>query len=142
MMRKFIFIFVLLMICGFTPNPIYAQKGCEYDRNGYREVPRSSTLVEINAGKFRQMKGRIDKGGSPLLIASLYRKSKTRRIFVGSQKVDQNGWFCFKNLPAGKYLMKLGGDIQLVTADVYITIAPKNKKASGKNIEITLGLAI
>ena len=69
-----------------------------------------------------------------------YRESKraeAKQRRVAACKVGINGEFCFSDLPAGKYELRISRE-GFKVACISLMIAPKNRKSSGRQIKVTL----
>lgn len=115
-------------------------QNCKIDKNGYKDVPCAHIKSTISKGKYKQLKGKVnDNNGESILsaIVSLHQITENEAKFIGSQEVDYKGRFCFKNLPKGKYVLKVGAK-NFNCFDVELEIDKKDKNALNEELIIEL----
>ena len=130
--------FLIFFLCGFLAISSEAQN-CKYDNNGVREIPTYNQVVSLVGINVKMVKGKvIDWRGKvvPKSIVSLHKKTKKGLVFVGSIVVGEDGKYCFKNIPNGKYVIK-GGFDGFNRTEVEFNLNPRNRKAK-KQLDITL----
>ena len=158
--------FVLIIIIALPPssftlaqtvvnsNSIKNKPRCKCTPAKANETPvGANEIVEINGGKVKQLKGYVtDLNGDYIngVIVEVFDyknadKDKSLYNIANSRKrraacwVSKDGRFCFSNLPRGDYLLRvgtIGGGFNYGL--VKVTLSPKEKDSSDKEIEILL----
>ena len=103
---------ILLLSVLFLTNGIYAQD-CEFDKNGFREVPWGHIQNTINYGKVSEIRGRLFDVADDVIPEAgiaVYQILKNKKKFIGSQITDKKGNFCFRNVKRGTYEINIGKD--------------------------------
>ena len=114
----------------------------------------NQTLLVIERRKYRSINGIVrDANGlavSDLLVEvfdhpehlllsypeSVQNKKVQHRI--AACVVGENGRFCFKNIPAGKYELRFSKDGGWNHTQVYVVVAPSNRKATNRRLVISM----
>jgi hypothetical protein len=65
------------------------------------------------------------------------KKAEAKQRRVAACKAGINGEFCFPNLPAGKYELRISRE-GFKVACISLVIAPQSRKSSGRPIKVTL----
>ena len=73
-----------------------------------------------------------DNGKYPTPTSSAHKR-------VAACKVDADGKFCFTGVKPGKYILAVGADGYNISF-VSITLSPKDRRSSGKGLQINLQL--
>jgi len=75
-----------------------------------------------------------------------YKQVKTiiSRERIAARLILKGGRFCFRNLPAGKYLLRIGSrdDPQFSAMNVFVTVAPKSQKYLRRGLKVDLAMSI
>jgi hypothetical protein len=99
--------------------------------------------VRYKLGKYKRLDGKVvtayNNEPVPLATISLHREGDNDLTFVGSVAADENGRFCFKNLPAGKYVLKVGSN-GFKRFDIYLEVAPNDRESSAKKLTVELNV--
>ncbi len=109
-MRRYIFVLMSLAFLCFLPEPGFAQK-CRYDKEGAREVPCAFSVVEIRGGTVREISGKVLDSNNAIMddaTVVVFKLAGKEEVYIGTQKTDQKGRYCFGKLPAGNYVLKAG----------------------------------
>ena len=130
-----------LILCLFYLPTIVSGQRCRYNPNGPKEVEFVWMTNKLEGGQWSGLKGRVtDRNSSPIPGAqlALFSKKDDEPVFVGSLETDFKGRFCFGDLPAGKYLLRVGHTgFQRYDFDLEIVRKAKNKK--GLEISLDIG---
>jgi hypothetical protein len=65
-------------------------------------------------------------------------KAKVKQRRLAACKTTANNNFCFPNLPAGKYELRISKDSEWKTIQIYLVVAPHNRKSSRLPIKVYL----
>lgn len=131
---------LIFLLCGFFAISVKAQN-CKYDANGYKNVPCANELVSYIGISIKEIKGTLrDPRGDIVVggIVSLHRVTKKGLEFVGSLEIGEDGKYCFKNMPHGKYVVKAGFNGFKCT-QIEFNLNSRNRRAK-KQLDITLEL--
>jgi hypothetical protein len=73
-----------------------------------------------------------------LLSSPESEKAQAKQRRIAACLTEMNGKFCFPNLPAGKYELRIGKEDGWKITYFYLVVAPHNRKASGAQIKVHL----
>jgi hypothetical protein len=154
-MNALVLAFLLLLPAGF---PAKHNCGCvKAKRNETTRQWGNEHIVLVDHKPYRQIQGTVFIGNKEKienalvelfthpehLLLSTYvereeAKSKQRRL--AACKTGADGRFCFKNIPAGKYELRMSVTYGINLSSTYLILAPKNRKSSRKQLEVYLSV--
>lgn len=126
----------------------------------------SSEWDTINAGEVRSIRGTVlhpDDTRAEFIIVEVYRNDLATPVSkityvqvneiinrgrIAAVETGTSGKFCFKNLKPGNYMLRanMGGERISLSAfkmmNIFVTLAPRNKKGIQRELKIQLEMAI
>jgi hypothetical protein len=124
---RFFLLYIILLISTIA---VSAQKCTDKTVGNERRVC-SHMVVEIDGIETRLVKGIVVDANNtaiPDSIIEVYEAKEDGRL-VATYKTKFNGKFCFKNLPEGKYILRVGwSGLGFNCTDIKIDIKGKTKK--------------
>lgn len=155
------FIFAIALSCSLAIPAV----GGDCGEKTTETLASSSEWETINAGEVRSIRGRVlhpDGTRAEFMIVEVYRNdlatpvSKITYVQVNeiinrgrieAVETGTSGKFCF-NLKPGNYMLRanMGGERISLSAfkmmNIFVTLAPRNKKGIQRELKIELGMAI
>jgi hypothetical protein len=102
----------------------------------YSEIPAQNIIVEV----YRNRLSKISLGEEDYKVVAEIISHKR----IKARLIEKGGRFCFRSLPAGKYLLRIGmrDDPQFSPMNVFVTVAPKAKQSSRRILRVNLAMSI
>lgn len=158
-MRRFSIAIFAFSLFTFTFNAFAQKQHCDCLFTSKNDVPSmGNVIVVINEGKVKQIKGTVAYASGELMdnaVIEVFQVSKNEvvddenayKITENKKrktacKTNRSGKFCFKDLPKGIYVLKIGLDTlkdRIGTNGIYFIVEVDSKNGEKHEIEATIG---
>jgi len=154
-------VLLLLLVIAFAFSPARNQCRCQKLAKGGPEM--GNVLATMNGGRVRRLRGTAfyPNLNQPVkeAVVEVYENhsgftdanipsAELEKIIAQERKVAcmtaADGKFCFDGLPGGRYLLRVGTHGEGWVSGVYVlvTLDPKGKRSSQKQLKITLNMSL